>query len=186
MAIGFRSGHLDLFTLLGISTVSIGLRNMVGEFRHGLWAKEAFKRIHVQYDQSRHNTTAYVKPRSKNSLPKLTSSFWSYDAPVGVKKREVVADDDKKKQQAQWPSIFTAFDKIVLEVGLKVASENYLKWTKSTQSLKEGISTNPTETRTARYYYPKGLTEDKKLQHFKIKQELDTKDINAREKRRTL
>ena len=133
MAIGFRSGPFDLFTFLGIPTVSIGLRHMIGESRHGLLAKEGFKRVHVQYDQPRHDTTAYVKPRHRNALPQLSSPFWSDSAPDGVKKRDVPNDEGKKKKQAEKPSSFTAFDKIVLEVGLKIAAEKYLQWTKSIQ-----------------------------------------------------
>lgn len=186
MAIGFRSGALDLFTFLGIPTVSIGLNHMIGESRHELLAKEAFKRVNVQYDQPRHNTTAYVKPKIIVLLPQLSSPFWSYDAPDGVKKRDAGNEDDKKKSQWEKPSSFTAFDKIVLEVGLKIASEKYLKWTKSIQSLKEGISANPTDTHTARYYYPTGLTDDKKLQYFKDNQKLDTNDIGARKKKRDI
>ncbi|KAI9655100.1 MAG: hypothetical protein M1821_005583 [Bathelium mastoideum] len=140
---------LDLFTFLGIPTVSIGLRNMIGEFRHELLAKEAFKRVNVQYDQPRHNATAYIKPKIKDSLPQLSSPLWSGDAPDGVKKRDAGNNDDKRRQQAEKPSSFTAFDKIVLEAGLKIASEKHLKWIKSIQSLKEGISANPTRTHTA-------------------------------------
>ncbi|KAI9685601.1 MAG: hypothetical protein M1822_004459 [Bathelium mastoideum] len=158
MAIGFRSGALDLFAFLGTPTVSIGLRNMIGEFRHELLAKEAFKRVNVQYDQPRHNATAYIKPKIKDSLPQLSSPFWSGDAPDGVKKRDAGNDDDKRRQQAKKPSSFTAFDKIVLE----------------------GIGANPTRTHTARYYYPTGLTDDKKVQ------KLDTGDIGARKKKRDI
>ena len=59
MTVGFRSGALDLYTFLGIPTVSIGLRNMRGESRHVLLAIQELKRYNVQYDKPRHYTTAY-------------------------------------------------------------------------------------------------------------------------------
>ena len=184
MAIGFRSGALDLFTFLGIPTVSIGLRYMIGESRHGLLAKEAFKRVNVQYDQPRHNTTAYVKPRNPDYSPLMSSPFWSDKAPDDVPKRDAGDEDNRKKKQAEKPSNFTAFDKLVLELGLKIAVEKYLKWTKSMQPLKEGISTNPIETHTARYYHPTDLTKkEEKDKYFQDSQKLDENDIEKRKEK---
>ena len=86
------------------------------------------------------------------------------------------------------PSRFTAFDNIVLEVGVKIAVEKYLKWTESMKPLKPLISTNQIETCIARYYHPTGLTKrDKMKKYFQNDQKLDQKDIEKRkEKRDTL
>ncbi|KAL5346191.1 hypothetical protein ACLOAV_008457 [Pseudogymnoascus australis] len=61
MALGFRSGALDLFSLLGIPTVSIGLRNLIGEDRHDYLAQKIFRRINVKYDLPRHKATAWIR-----------------------------------------------------------------------------------------------------------------------------
>jgi hypothetical protein len=80
MAVELRSGVMDLFTFMGIPTVSIGLRNMVGEDRHAFLAGKGFKRVNAQYDLPRHPTTAYVENRFGGD-PLLNSPYWSGKAP---------------------------------------------------------------------------------------------------------
>ena len=91
MTIGLRCGVMDLYTFLGVPTVSIGLRNMIGEDGHELLAGPHFNRASIQYGVPRHWTTAYIrnneKPdadqNSEKSDPLLNSPYWKGDTPGG-------------------------------------------------------------------------------------------------------
>ncbi|RYP65029.1 hypothetical protein DL770_009085 [Monosporascus sp. CRB-9-2] len=87
MALGLRSGAMDLFTFMGIPTMSIGLRNMAGEDRHEMLAGKVFKRVNVQYDVPRHAATAYVAHKDANKFPDrkldpmIYCPYWDQKAP---------------------------------------------------------------------------------------------------------
>lgn len=189
-AAGSRSGALDLLTLLGIPTISIGLRNYLGESRHELLAKEAFKRLNIQYDQPRQASTAYANTSrggesTSDSLPEIVSPFWIYPPPQNAPHRtDVQGAADKKRIQGLKPLNFTPFDLVVVDTGFRIAVEKHLNWTKTVESLKEGISTNVTTTQVARYYYPTGLTEKQKIAHFEAKENTDKVDLIERGKKK--
>ncbi|KAI1081488.1 hypothetical protein F5B20DRAFT_569855 [Whalleya microplaca] len=176
MATGFRSGPLDLFTFLGIPTVSIGLCNMIGEFRHARLAKELFKRVNVQYDQPRHDATAYFRAESDAAL-QMASPFWLKDPPTDAK-RAVPAD--KKTEQEKPLGDFATFDKTVLKIGYSIACEKYMSTTKSIELLKPKIL-DVINTRVARYCYPSNLAgdekEEKRIEYFKAQKEADKNDM---------
>jgi len=132
MVIGFRSGALDLFTFMGIPTVSIGLRNMVGETRHELLANPMYKRINVQYNFPRHNATGWVIDHASTATTRpethlLHSPWWKDSAPTAVQPRQVPASEaGKVALMAQEPAGFSGFDIWTFEVGLRLAAERYL------------------------------------------------------------
>jgi hypothetical protein len=71
---------------LGIPSVSIGLRNMVGEDRHLFLAKAVLGRTNVIYDQPRHPLTAWMQGR--DNLNYFFSPFWADPTaltPKGIK-----------------------------------------------------------------------------------------------------
>lgn len=142
MAMGLRSGAFDLFTFMGIPTVSIGLRNMVGEDRHGKLVGKVFKRVNVQYDVPRHIATAYVAPSNPHSPdPLLSCPYWTQQPPrhkstdsskepfpnrdpdLQKPENENLRDAARRQELAN----FSDFDQYVLEVGLKVAWHKYAK-----------------------------------------------------------
>ncbi|KAH7127631.1 hypothetical protein EDB81DRAFT_908015 [Dactylonectria macrodidyma] len=187
MASGFRSGALDLFTFMGIPTVSLGLRNMVGEDRHELLAAERFQRVNIQYDQPRHNTTAYIKhirdTPKKILRPLLGSPFWG-----GEKESQPPNDalstrakptskEDKKTQQTKNPQPFAPFDNIVVEIGYRVACHKYIEWPESIKSMKDSFP-DIIDTHIARFCYP---DEASKMQYLKNSKSLDIDDIKAME-----
>jgi hypothetical protein len=109
LVVGFRSGALDMFTLLGIPTISIGLRQLVGEDRHSKFATDpSWKRTNVQYDVPRHPDTGLVKGRGDSEL--YMSPYWKMrgTAPApgegAVQQGPVMpATSDKKVRPAPGP-----------------------------------------------------------------------------------
>ncbi len=88
--VGFRSGAVDLFTLLGIPTISISLRDIIGEGRHGKFSNDPrWKRTNIQYGIPRNTVTKRVKVRNTEQY---MSPYWrargfdgpSPDEPVGA------------------------------------------------------------------------------------------------------
>ncbi|KAI1198691.1 hypothetical protein F5X97DRAFT_342388 [Nemania serpens] len=141
MAVGLRSGVMDLFTFLGIPTVSIGLRNMVGEPRHGWLAGEAFKRVNIQYDKPRHPTTTYVKSNDPRGKPPFKSPYWSDGAPgtestsfdpgsivQRIPPRSGLTEDQKNKMRKAPLKPFMGFDRYAVEIGVRLACQTYIKW----------------------------------------------------------
>ncbi|KFY88812.1 hypothetical protein V500_06107 [Pseudogymnoascus sp. VKM F-4518 (FW-2643)] len=139
MALGFRSGALDLFSLLGIPTVSIGLRNLIGEDRHNLLAQKIFRRINVKYDLPRHGATAWIRSNYGGFTAESTgdvgvnvlcSPFFLKQAklPFGVRvpRKKPLNPDAERAERAELPGQFCAFDEWVLKVGVSVACEKYL------------------------------------------------------------
>lgn len=187
MASGFRSGPLDLFTFMGIPTVSIGLRNLKGEVRHELLARKEFKRVNIQYDQPRHNTTAcmYVdikKSKSKDPNPNLFASpYWGdkgvFDPPEKAKMLRIPPRDDRGKinQQIERPRDFAAFDKIVIEIGYRFACHQFMNVNQSVHKIENQLS-HVINTRAARLFYTNGNKAD---QHVYVlhNKETDRKDI---------
>lgn len=75
IVVGFRSGALDLFTMLGIPTISIGLKNLVGEDRHSKYVGNPdWKRTNIQYDIPRSDVTKLTKGRGDSKL--YMSPYW--------------------------------------------------------------------------------------------------------------
>jgi hypothetical protein len=129
LVVGFRSGQIDLFTFLGIPTLSIGLRNAVGEPRHLMLAESAYKRINVQYDQPRHITTAW-RGSTDGKQPLLQCPYWRDPSPKDVDKPRPngsdLTEDSKRDMLSQEPRDLAPFDKRVLELGLRIACWSYL------------------------------------------------------------
>ncbi|UKZ84405.1 uncharacterized protein TrAFT101_000316 [Trichoderma asperellum] len=187
MASGFRSGALDLFTFMGIPTVSIGLRNLMGESRHKLLAKKEFKRVNIQYDQPRHETTAAVTSERWASKPGTSkpnddhtvfgSPFWEagFQTPQGAKQRALPRD--KKAAQMKTPGGFAGFDRIVIEVGYRLACHLYMNLTPSVYNIQEP-PTCVVSTHVARFCYPNGTKADQQ-KYVKNNEGLDRKDLQA-------
>jgi hypothetical protein len=142
MVAGFRSGQLDMFTLLGIPTVSIGLRNLVGEDRHVLLAKGLLQRVVAEYDLPRSRATAWIKGHQWDGKPQvidlLHSPYWLEPAPANVKNPRPRDMTDPQKLQiiSVPPSGFGQFDKWVIQVAIRIACERYLMgWGKTVEQL---------------------------------------------------
>ncbi|KAH6888394.1 hypothetical protein B0T10DRAFT_488090 [Thelonectria olida] len=179
MATGFRSGPLDLFTFLGIPTVSIGLCHMVGEFRHARLARELFKRVNIQYNQPRHIATAYFQPEREDTAFQMASPFWLKHPTTGAERAEPA---DKDKEQREPPGDFAAFDKTVIKVGYSLACEKYVSATKTIELLKPKIL-DVINSRVARYCYPANLAGDEneaqRIAYFKAQKGVDLKDMET-------
>ncbi|PKY08321.1 hypothetical protein P168DRAFT_277926 [Aspergillus campestris IBT 28561] len=129
MVIGFRSGGLDLFTFLGVPSVSISVRQMVGENRHGEIARNKhLQRWNIQYELPRHVTTKYFGER--HDL--LGSPWWKFDKPKGPTR----ADQDRPKsptredkdKQSILPTGFHKFDSEIVKIGIHNAIVVLLKY----------------------------------------------------------
>ncbi|KAJ5662452.1 uncharacterized protein N7477_010068 [Penicillium maclennaniae] len=143
MVVGFRSGGLDLFTLMGIPTLSIGIRFLVGEDRHELLATQLFRRLNVQYDMPRHQLTAWLQGRPikrKFSTDPVTfepdyihSPYWMAPPPDNLlfppqPAKPASADTEIALRRVD-TAPFTEFDKWTFEAGLRVACErNFDGW----------------------------------------------------------
>lgn len=143
MVVGFRSGGLDLFTLMGIPTLSIGIRFLVGEDRHELLATQLFRRLNVQYDMPRHHLTAWIHGRPikrKFSTDPVTfeadcihSPYWMAPPPDNLlfppqspKPASVEAEIALRKVET---APFIDFDKWTFDIALRVACErNFEGW----------------------------------------------------------
>ena len=121
MAVGFRSGALDLYTFLGIPTVSISLRPLVGEARHKQLAKLEFYRWNIQYEQPRHVATRWFTPRRLGGRF-MGSPYWDFDTTSPPSKEE------KEKLHRDEVGPFTAYDLQIVSTGLKIAVTKYLAW----------------------------------------------------------
>jgi hypothetical protein len=191
MASGFRSGALDLFTFMGIPSVSIELRNLKGDIRHRRLADGKFKRVNIQYDQPRHNTTACIFPQYNNPIV-YASPFWGDEKPFDPPDKEVArvtpsTHQGKKDQQTKAPEAFHKFDKRVIEIGYRFACQQYMDLSKSVFKLvlkskvpgaPEDDKVTHVDTRFARSCYISG--EDKGLDnHLKAIKVLDLGDVKA-------
>lgn len=143
MAVGFRSGALDLFTFLGVPTVSIAVQYGVGEIRHAMLALPAqLKRLNVQYDLPRHKATAWRKYRGPRAttLPALLkdcfeSPYWKSEPPLdvvstGVARKTAIqlSKEEMREMLEVAPSGFHAFDRRTVDLGLRVACSKFLMW----------------------------------------------------------
>ncbi|KFY95887.1 hypothetical protein V500_02628 [Pseudogymnoascus sp. VKM F-4518 (FW-2643)] len=169
MALGFRSGGLDLFTLMGIPTVSISLRNLVGEDRHDVLTLPVFARTNVKYDLPRHRGTAWIASHSHFGPENvLYSPFWEKmdfskrppaGAPFGVAADQVRRLDDRTKEEVRerTPGLFFTFDEWVLRVGIDVAMKKLpgVGYVPGTERLVPSLSGESVVDRAyARYCYP--------------------------------
>jgi hypothetical protein len=109
MALGFRSGGLDVFTFLGVPSISISIRQLVGETRHReIAANPFFKRLNIQYELPRHISTKYT---AKDNL--LGSPWWLFAG-----KDHPKPTDQERAQQSISPSGFHDFDGSIMEIGI--------------------------------------------------------------------
>ncbi|EFY85736.1 hypothetical protein MAC_08206 [Metarhizium acridum CQMa 102] len=156
MAIGLRSGVIDLFTFMGIPTVSIGLRNMVGESRHKRLSGPNFKRVNIQYDVPRHSTTAFVEDRYNPQEVLLNSPFWLGGAPInalaGFPPRSALTDQQKMQEKTSPLQPFCDFDKFVLKVGVRLACHQYINWSTTVKTVNRNFPQVLT-TSAARFCY---------------------------------
>lgn len=180
MVVGFRSGVLDLFTFLGIPTVSIGLRNMAGELRHNYFAGDTFKRVNVEYDQPRHRATAWIQQKEDDIF--LTSPFWTGPPPTGIAER-TLSLEQKQKMLAEGPGPLAPFDKAVLETGLRMACQKYLKWDDTVRRLIRTENAAIVTTKLTRSCYPRDMEDDQMEGYFKGVKDLDETDLMNRKKR---
>ncbi|KAL1966241.1 hypothetical protein VTN77DRAFT_4793 [Rasamsonia byssochlamydoides] len=180
MVVGFRSGVLDLFTFLGIPTVSIGLRNMVGELRHNYLAGDTFKRVNVEYDQPRHRATAWIK--LNEDVIFLTSPFWTGSPPTGIAER-TPSPEQKQKMLEEGPGPLAPFDKAVLETGLRMACHKYLKWDDTVRPLVPTENAAIVTTKVTRSCCPRDMENDQMERYFKEVKALDDTDLMNRKKR---
>ncbi|KID81559.1 hypothetical protein MGU_11081 [Metarhizium guizhouense ARSEF 977] len=177
MVVGLRSGVMDLFTLMGIPTVSIGLRNMVGESRHQRLCGPAFKRLNIQYDWPRHSTTAYIQGRKKYQGPLLNSPFWLGPAP-GRTARGNLSPQQMDQQKTSLLQPFGDFDTFVLKVGLRLACQTYLRWSVTV------LTKNPSfpqvmTTSDARFCYLAEDTEPRVKDRLLKRQAIDSQAIRT-------
>ncbi|MNP94621.1 hypothetical protein D3C85_71620 [compost metagenome] len=112
IVVGFRSGVIDLFTLLGIPTISISLKNLVGEDRHGKFAgNRNWQRTNIQYDHPRNEVTDLMD--SRGSSKQYMSPYW--------KMRGHQATDKKAATKtAPAPSTFDERDHDTIETGINI------------------------------------------------------------------
>ncbi|CAI6089412.1 unnamed protein product [Clonostachys chloroleuca] len=181
MALSTRSGPFDLLTFMGIPTVSITLRNYAGNYRHDMLAKPPFQRINVEYAQPRQASTAFVS-QGTDAPPTFFSPFWDgkFGAPGDVAPRHPTTKE-KETLRAEKPGDFKPFDKVIVEVGLKMACAEYLHWATRHESVKYGISYLVTNPFTTRYYYPTGLSKENKIKEVSERKLLDQNDIKQRD-----
>ncbi|KAK1252235.1 hypothetical protein MKX08_003422 [Trichoderma sp. CBMAI-0020] len=192
MATGFRSGPLDLFTFMGIPTVSIGLRNLMGEKRHQLLAHERFKRVNIQYDQPRHKVTAAVTSKRWGDPPMpdqttFGSPFWDGDFQHPGDSKERAKPQDKKGEQMQQARNFASFDRTVVEIGYRFSLEKHMGWNQTVRTLKANPATKRNElprvitTSESRFCYPHEWANNKTAleKYFDTKEELDHKAVQA-------
>ncbi|KAI9774130.1 MAG: hypothetical protein M1840_005223 [Geoglossum simile] len=119
MAVGFRSGGLDVFTFLGIPSISISARQMVGEGRHGQLAQNnLFNRWNIQYELPRHITTKYLS-KPKNQM--LGSPWWLFP-----RDREPTAAE--KAHHSDTPTGFHKYDSEIVRIGIYNATIALLPW----------------------------------------------------------
>lgn len=188
MALGFRSGALDLFSLLGIPTVSIGLRNLTGEDRHNYLAQKIFRRINVKYDLPRHKATAWIRsnyggPRAQSKkdmgVNLLGSPYFIKQPPFGVGvPRNQPANPDAER--AQLPGRFCVFDEWVLHVGVSVACEKYLGSRRSINRMTPEANDFVINRAYARYCYAADIRKNSDLrQHFAQLKDIEMHDLEA-------
>ncbi|PNP46395.1 hypothetical protein TGAMA5MH_02431 [Trichoderma gamsii] len=192
MATGFRSGALDLFTFMGIPTVSIGLRNLMGEGRHQMLAHEKFQRVNIQYDSPRHKVTAAVKSdrQDNSSKPDQTtfgSPFWidGFQHPENATKRAI--PEDTKGEQMQKAGNFAPFDKTVVDIGYRFALEKHMSLGQTIRTLKASPETKRNElprtitTSEARFCYPHKLSGQREAlkKYFDDQEKLDYQAVTA-------
>jgi hypothetical protein len=177
MVVGFRSGLLDSFTFLGIPTLSIGLKYMVGEERHSSLATSFFKRFNMNYDQPRHLYTAWIKKkfqgdRSPPDPVILASPFVPGQSPEGVQPRTDVFERGVAAVG------FHPFDKIVFHVAFRVAIEKEMEWVAT--MVNWGEERRVIDSSVARSYYPRGTRMEDLVVYFAFLRLNDEQQIKAR------
>lgn len=178
MVVGFRSGAVDLFTFLGIPTVSIGLRYLVSEDRHAFLAQEYFRRYNVQYDHPRHKYTAWVQNMEYGVASTdpviLQSPFIAGKCPERITPR-----DDTFTRGVQ-PGRFHPWDKYIFEVGLRIAVAKEIKWDETIVSL--GKEPNRViDSSFVRYCYRRHLSSSEFSVFFQVQKELESQQIAQRD-----
>lgn len=120
MSVGFRSGVMDLFTFLNIPSISISIRQYIGEDRHAFLAiNPLFKRWNVQYEMPRHITTRFIPKTYKF----CASPWWQFTG------KEKSPPTDKEKAEHLSPlGNFSDFDKIIIQEGLYRGITQLLPW----------------------------------------------------------
>lgn len=186
MAVGFRSGALDLFTFMGIPTVSISLGEYVAEDRHRQLSKGPYKRVNVQYTHPRQASTGYIKQLYKKEEypPAFFAAWWEgrNGPPSPYRQRTPTAAEKKKRATA--PGDFKHLDKAVVGVGLRVAAERFLKWQTTAQQPQASVAAIPYEVTDtdARFWYPHDLTGDKLAKEREAREKADKEGLAERKK----
>lgn len=113
IVVGFRSGALDLFTLLGIPTISIGLKGLVGEDRHSKYVgDDTWKRTNIQYDNPRSKDTKMMSGRGDSSL--YMSPYWK------MRSKDKTLDQTIFPDTADAPADFHESDLPTIDKGLDI------------------------------------------------------------------
>ncbi|KFY69296.1 hypothetical protein V496_00362 [Pseudogymnoascus sp. VKM F-4515 (FW-2607)] len=192
MALGFRSGALDLFSLLGIPTVSIGLRNLIGEDRHDYLAQKIFRRINVKYDLPRHKATAWIRSNYRTEskadvgVNVLCSPFFLKQAKLpfgaGVESRNKPLNEDAELEECpKLPGSFCDFDKWVLQVGVSIACEKYLGSRRSINRMTPEANDFVINRAYARYCYAADIGKVSDLpRHFAQLKEMEMRAVASR------
>ncbi|HIE00012.1 MAG TPA: DUF4157 domain-containing protein [Thiotrichaceae bacterium] len=98
IAVGFRSGALDLFTFMNIPTISISLNELVGEDRHDKLSSWK-TRTNIKYEEPRHSeTTRSAAKRASVDHPYMSSGKTEED-----------------------PGALKALDESILKKGVRIA-----------------------------------------------------------------
>ncbi|KAI2620968.1 hypothetical protein GGS26DRAFT_570043 [Hypomontagnella submonticulosa] len=185
MVVGFRSGSLDLFTFLGIPTVSITLRDLIGNERHDRLRGRDFKRVNVEYDVPRHHATAWVKSKySEEGKPSnvIASPYWPHEKPADaeVKWREPRGDVELPEHidtaiRETGASRFRKFDFAIVRLGIMLACERYLGWEYLVRSDEEELYDHTVFNSTARFCWPRvlGRRRDEEVHKFFVELQKD-------------
>ncbi|KAJ8607503.1 hypothetical protein MRB53_040275 [Persea americana] len=136
MAIGARSGALDLLTFLGVPTVSLvsllllsecltnmpqGLQDMIGEGRMHKLGGQNFKRVNIDYVVPRHSHTALVKSGKGSDLV--------FKSPIAVGDVDPIGYDGQPTTIPAQETMrgFSAFDLRSVELAIRLMAKNYAK-----------------------------------------------------------
>lgn len=175
MATGFRSGALDLFTFIGIPTVSISARQMVGEERHALFANETFLRFNIQYELPRQICTKFfasTKHHNRGQLY-LGSPWWAFDK----KQKPNAPQQDARKRLLRG---FQNFDAEIVRTGLFHAICVLLSWDPDVEVVVPKGSSRVFYNTTCRPCYLSSMSDKAKVQYYKEMRAKEGKDFEDR------
>lgn len=172
MVVGFRSGALDLFTFLGIPSISISVRQMVGEGRHGDLATVYFQRWNIQYELPRQGATKYHLHRNQWVLG---SPYWKFGEGTQP------PSDDEKQELLKPPTGFHVYDSEIVRIGIYNAIVVLLPWKPVTPFIKPQVQNRVFCNTTCRPCYFSDLSWKSGIRDFWTRQQgLERADFKTR------